>query len=133
MISELFKEVDLQNEPWGVTIKRLKQLVMELLNNPAKADERAIQVFVREAMMQIDAEPRLIHKAIVIDVQQALERLVAANPSVNQTGVVASGAEWFRRYGLNVSACEATMDSLPLFFVLWKQRANPQTEKAAQA
>ena len=62
MIANVFVEADFQNEPWGATLNRMKQLVIQLLVNPAPVDERAVQVSVRQAPLQVDAEPRPIHK-----------------------------------------------------------------------
>lgn len=122
MIAKFFQETNLRAEPWALTVNRLKQLVIQLLANPATVNERAVQVFVREALLQIDSESRLIHKAVVIDVNKALERIVAAGIPVVGVDVAAGGAMWFERYGLNVSPSEARTDAgLPLFFVLWKQ------------
>jgi len=134
MIAALFQETNLRSEPWGLTISRLKQLVIQLLANPAAVNERALQVFVPEALLQVDSESRLVHKAIVIDVNQALERIVAAGIPVDSVDVAAGGARWFERYGLNVSLSEARTDAgLPLFFVLWKQAyVTPSPEPTPQ-
>ena len=132
MNANMFAEVDLKNEPWGLTLNRMKQLIIQLLANPAPIDERAVQVFVREALLQVDAEPRLIHKAIVIDVQQALERILALGVPVNPTNIVEGGADWLRRYGLSVTCSEKRTDSVPYFFVLWKeQRGANSLEKSS--
>ncbi|MDR3612883.1 MAG: hypothetical protein P4L53_04900 [Candidatus Obscuribacterales bacterium] len=134
MIAALFQETNLRSEPWGLTVNRLKQLVIQLLANPATVNERAVQVFVREALLQIDCESRLLHKAIVIDVNLALERIVAAGIPIVSVDVAAGGAMWFERYGLNVTQSQATTQAgLPLFFVLWKQKyIAPSTERAPQ-
>jgi hypothetical protein len=134
MIAALFQETNLRTEPWGVTVNRLKQLVIHLLANPAAVNERAVQVFVREALLQIDSESRLLHKAVVIDVNLALERIVAAGIPLVSVDVAAGGAMWFERYGLNVSLSDARTDAgLPLFFVLWKQTyVAPSAESVPQ-
>jgi hypothetical protein len=74
------------------------------------------------ALLQVDSESRLVHKAIVIDVNQALDRILSAGIAIVSADVVAGGAMWFERYGLNVSLSEAPTEAgMPLFLVLWKQ------------